>query len=94
MEEKQNFVYIVRCRDGSYYTGWTNNLSKRIKEHNESDRGAKYTRGRRPVVLVYYEAFDTPEEAMSREWHIKKLKRAEKEEIIKSGQCQDLQKIN
>lgn len=90
MEEKKNYAYIVRCSDGSYYTGWTNDLEKRIREHNESDRGAKYTRGRRPVVLVYAEAFDTPEEAMSREWHIKRLKRKEKEQLVKSGQRPDL----
>ena len=49
-----NYTYIVRCRDGSLYTGWTNNLEKRIKDHN-SGRGAKYTKSRRPVLLAYYE---------------------------------------
>ena len=61
MEKVHNYTYIVRCSDGSYYTGWTNNLEKRMKEHNEGRKGAKYTRGRRPVVLVYSEEFDTPE---------------------------------
>lgn len=82
MEKVHNYTYIVRCSDGSYYTGWTNNLEKRMKEHNEGRKGAKYTRGRRPVVLVYSEEFDTPEAAMSREWHIKQLSRKEKEALI------------
>ena len=69
-----NYTYIVRCSDGTLYTGWTNDLKKRIKDHNEG-RGAKYTRARRPVVLAYYEEFDTKEEAMSREWAIKHMTR-------------------
>ncbi len=76
-----NYTYIVRCIDGSLYTGWTNDLGKRIKDHNEG-RGAKYTKARRPVVLVYYEEFATKEEAMRREWEIKQLTRAEKLKIL------------
>ena len=72
-----NYTYIVRCRDGSLYTGWTNNLEKRIKDHN-SGRGAKYTKSRRPVLLAYYEEFATKEEAMRREWEIKQMKTAGK----------------
>ena len=72
-----NYTYIVRCRDGSLYTGWTNNLEKRIKDHNAGN-GAKYTKSRRPVVLAYYEQFATKEEAMRREWEIKQLKHLEK----------------
>ena len=72
-----NYTYIVRCRDGSLYTGWTNNLEKRLKDHN-SGRGAKYTKSRRPVLLAYYEEFATKEEAMRREWEIKQLKQLEK----------------
>ena len=82
-EEKHNYTYIVRCKDGTYYTGWTNNLEKRMKAHNEGRGGAKYTRSRRPVVLVYYEESETPEEAMSREWHIKQMSRSRKEELIR-----------
>ena len=63
---QENFTYIVKCSDGSLYTGWTNNLDKRLKAHN-SGRGAKYTKTRRPVELVYYEKFLTKQEAMSRE---------------------------
>ncbi len=76
-----NYTYIVRCADGSYYTGWTNDLNRRVKAHN-SGNGAKYTRSRRPVELLYFEAFRTKQEAMSREWHIKQLTRQQKEQLI------------
>ncbi len=81
--QKQNFVYILECKDGSLYTGWTNDLEKRVAAHNEG-RGAKYTKGRGPVVLRYWETFATKEEAMSREYHIKRLSRAEKMALIES----------
>lgn len=77
-----NYTYIVKCSDGTYYTGWTNDLERRIRVHNEG-KGAKYTRSRGPVELVYYEGFDTKEEAMSREARIKRLTRKEKEQLIK-----------
>lgn len=79
-----NYTYIVRCADGTLYTGWTNNLEKRLAAHN-SARGAKYTRSRRPVVLVYTEAYLTESEAMRREWQIKQLSRAQKEALIRQG---------
>ena len=69
-----NYTYILECSDGTYYTGWTNDLEKRVKMHN-AGRGAKYTRARRPVILAYYEVFQTKEEAMRREWEIKQLSR-------------------
>ncbi len=75
------YTYMVRCSDGSLYTGYTNDLDNRIEVHN-SGRGAKYTRSRRPVELAYFEEFSTKEEAMSREWHIKRLKRPQKEKLI------------
>ncbi len=78
-----NFTYIVECSDGSLYCGWTNDLDKRIKAHNEG-KGAKYTKTRLPVSLVYFEEFETKEEAMSREWHIKHLRRSEKLKLIKA----------
>lgn len=78
-----NYTYILRCSDGTYYCGWTNDIENRLKTHN-AGRGSKYTKVRLPVELVYYEEFETKEEAMSREWHIKKLSRAQKEELIKS----------
>lgn len=76
-----NFIYIVKCKDESLYTGWTNNLEARIKAHNDG-HGAKYTRGRGPVKLIYSEEFDTKEEAMSREFAIKKLSKSEKLKLI------------
>ena len=78
-----NYIYILRCSDGTYYCGWTNDLENRLKTHN-AGLGSKYTRVRLPVELAYYEEFETKEEAMSREWHIKRLSRAQKEELIKS----------
>lgn len=80
------FTYIVECKDGTYYTGWTNDLEKRMKAHN-SGNGGKYTAVRRPVNLVYYEEFETKQEAMSREWHIKQLTRKEKIDLIKKSAC-------
>lgn len=77
-----NYTYILECSDGSYYTGWTNDLHKRIQAHNDG-KGAKYTRSHRPVTLAYYEAFETKEEAMKRECEIKKLSRKEKEALVK-----------
>lgn len=79
-----NYTYMLRCRDDSLYTGWTNNIEKRLEDHN-SGKGAKYTKARRPVELVYYESFETKEEAMRREWQIKQLKKSEKEELIKKA---------
>jgi putative endonuclease len=72
-----NYTYILECKDGTLYTGWTNNLEKRLKDHNEG-KGAKYTKARRPVSLVYYEEFESKEEAMKREYAIKQMSRSEK----------------
>ena len=77
-----NYTYIVECSDGTLYTGWTNNLEKRLEAHN-AGKGAKYTKTRRPVKLVYQEQFETKEEAMSREYHIKQLSRKEKLKLMK-----------
>ena len=76
-----NYTYILECSDGTYYCGWTNDLEKRLDSHNDG-KGGKYTRARLPVKLVYHEEFDTKEEAMSREWHIKQMTRAQKESLI------------
>lgn len=78
-----NYTYIVECSDKSLYTGWTTNLEERLAAHNQGT-GAKYTRSRRPVKLVYCEEFQTKEEAMKREYAIKQLTRKEKEELISS----------
>ena len=76
-----NYTYIVKCADSTLYTGWTNDLDKRIKAHNNG-KGAKYTKTRRPVKLVYYEEHETKNEAMSREYEIKQLKREQKEQLM------------
>ena len=76
-----NYTYILKCKDGSLYTGWTNNLEKRVKDHNDG-KGAKYTKSRRPVTLVYLEEFETKEEAMRREYAILQMTRAEKEKLV------------
>lgn len=83
-EKKSCYMYIVRCRDDSLYTGWTNHLVERIAAHN-AGKGARYTKSRRPVELVYYETFGTKEEAMSREFHVKRLTREEKLKLISMG---------
>ena len=79
-----NYTYILKCKDDSLYTGWTNDLKKRITSHN-AGKGAKYTKARRPVELVYYEEFQTREDAMKREYAIKQLSRKEKEALIKTS---------
>ena len=78
-----NYTYMVECSDGTLYTGWTNNLEKRIKAHNDG-KGAKYTKTRLPVRLIYYEEFLTKEEAMQREYRIKRLSRTEKLSLIQN----------
>ena len=72
---------MLQCADGSLYCGWTSNLERRVKAHN-AGQGAKYTRSRRPVKLVYWEEYDTREEAMRREWQIKQMRRNAKEQLI------------
>ncbi len=80
-----NYTYILECNDKTLYTGWTNNLEKRLKAHNDG-KGAKYTKSRLPVRLVYYEEFNSKEEAMQREYRIKHLNRTEKMSLIKAHQ--------
>ncbi|MGL4624901.1 MAG: GIY-YIG nuclease family protein [Culicoidibacterales bacterium] len=78
-----HYVYMVQCRDQTLYTGYTTNLSRRIHEHNTSPKGAKYTRVRRPVRLVYAKAFLTRQAACQYEYQLKTLTRKQKQEIIK-----------
>ncbi len=72
-----NYVYIVKCNDGTLYTGWTTDIDKRIKAHNDGV-GAKYTKSRLPVSLMYFEEFSDKSDALKRECAIKKRKREEK----------------
>ena len=76
-----NYTYILECADGSLYCGWTNDVHKRVEDHN-AGKGAKYTKGRGPVKLVYYEAFETKEEACKREYVIKQLTKSQKMKLI------------
>ncbi|MDD4159705.1 MAG: GIY-YIG nuclease family protein [Synergistaceae bacterium] len=78
------WVYILMCSDGTLYTGWTNNIEKRLASHNRGT-ASKYTRGRRPVELIFKKEFCTKEEAMSQEAQIKSLKRSAKLLIAKTG---------
>ena len=82
--KRMNYTYILRCKDGSLYTGWTNDLEKRVACHN-AGKGAKYTKARIPVELAYYESFQSKEEAMRREWEIKRLTRKEKLALIEEN---------
>lgn len=76
-----NYTYMLRCADGTLYTGWTNDLEKRLKAHN-AGAGAKYTRARLPVELVWYETFDSKLDAQRREYAVKQLTRAQKQALI------------
>jgi putative endonuclease len=79
---KGHFVYVLRCSDGSLYTGYTTDLPRRIAEHNEG-KGAKYTRGRGPVSLVYFEQLADRSSGQKREQAIKRLSRAAKEALVR-----------
>lgn len=80
---KNHYVYIVECADETYYTGYTTDVARRVREHNEGS-GAKYTRGRTPVLLRHVEVFDSRSKAMKREYEIKQLTRGQKLELVQS----------
>jgi len=84
MADANHYVYVVECNDGTYYTGYTTDVERRITEHNDGT-GARYTRGRRPVELVHVESFDTQSDAMQREYAIKQLRRSAKETLVKDS---------
>lgn len=84
-----HYTYILKCKDNTYYTGYTTNLEKRLKAHNEG-KGAKYTRGRGPVELVYYEEYEEKQMAMRREWEIKQLSHKEKEIMCQEWEMKQL----
>ena len=83
------YVYMLRCADDTLYTGWTTDVKKRVETHN-SGKGAKYTRARLPVELVYTEEFEDKIDAQKREYAIKQLARAEKESLIESSVDEDI----
>ena len=78
-----NYVYLLRCADDTLYCGWTTDLERRLAVHN-SGRGAKYTRSRRPLALAYAEAHEDRRDALSREWHIKRMSREEKLRLVRA----------
>ncbi|WP_195924541.1 GIY-YIG nuclease family protein [Sarcina ventriculi] len=86
-----NYTYILECSDGSFYTGWTNDLEKRINCHNKG-KGAKYTRGRLPLKLVYFEEFIEKRDAQKREYVIKHLTRNDKLNLIKDFNLLNLER--
>ncbi|MBR3165712.1 MAG: GIY-YIG nuclease family protein, partial [Lachnospiraceae bacterium] len=87
-----NYVYLLKCADGTLYCGWTTDLEKRLGAHN-AGTGAKYTRSRRPVEIVYHEAFEEKTDALRREWSIKRMNRKQKLGLIEKdgngGQKED-----
>lgn len=83
MEKNEHYLYVLSCRDGSLYAGYTNNLEKRLKLHNEG-KGAKYTRGRGPVKLVYVKDFETKSDALKAEYAFKQMTRAKKNDFLTS----------
>ena len=84
MDKNNHYFYVLECADGSYYAGYTNDVNKRLRTHNDG-KGAKYTRGRRPVVLRYVEEYQTKTEAMQAEYRFKQLSRSTKERIVQMG---------
>ena len=80
------YLYVIRCSDGTLYTGITTDLVRRVHEHNATSRGAKYTKPRRPVQLVYYEPFNNRSSAQKAEHRFKKLRRKQKLEVIDGNQ--------
>lgn len=83
---ESNFVYILLCADGTLYTGWTTDVQARVRVHN-AGHGAKYTKSRLPVRLVYSECYPTRTQAMQREYAIKQLTRAQKQQLIGIDKC-------
>ncbi len=87
MKIDKHYVYIVECADGTFYTGYTTNVDRRINEHNYGSRAAKYTRSRRPVKLLYTEVYDNVSSALKREYQIKKLSRKQKKALVDYVAC-------
>ncbi|GKU85035.1 GIY-YIG nuclease family protein [Niallia sp. NCCP-28] len=81
METNSHYFYVLKCRDGSFYAGYTNNIKKRVETHN-SGKGAKYTRGRLPVCLVYWKDYSTKSEALKAEYAFKQWSRSKKERFL------------
>ncbi|WP_018924712.1 GIY-YIG nuclease family protein [Salsuginibacillus kocurii] len=91
-EKTEHYVYILECCDGSYYTGYTTDPTRRFHVH-ESGKGAKYTRARRPLALVYTKQYATKQDAMREEYAIKQLTRTQKEHLVYSGGKRDASSV-
>lgn len=87
-DRDRHFVYVLRCGDGTFYTGYTTDVDRRVREHERGD-GAKYTRGRGPLDVVHVEAYDDRSSAMRREYEVKQLTRAEKRELVAASPTPD-----
>lgn len=83
MAHVPHYVYMLQCSDGAYYVGYTTEVARRVREHNASSKGAKYTRGRRPVTLVYYVELKSRSEALKYEYVLRKKSRVKKEKLAK-----------
>jgi putative endonuclease len=81
MEISENYFYVLKCSDGTFYAGYTNDLEKRVDTHNKG-KGAKYTRGRLPVALLHYEIFSNKSEALKAEYRFKQMDRKNKEDYL------------
>ena len=79
------FVYLVQCSDGTFYTGITTDVQRRVTEHNETPKGAKYTKARRPVSLVYQESVGSRGDAQKREYVLRSLSHVEKKALVRVG---------
>ncbi|HWO76067.1 MAG TPA: GIY-YIG nuclease family protein [Bacillus sp. (in: firmicutes)] len=88
MEPYSHFIYVLECADGSYYTGYSTDVKKRVSVHN-AGKGAKYTRSRLPVTCIYKKGFETKREALREEYAFKRLSRKEKERFLKGKGEQD-----
>lgn len=84
METNKHYFYVLECADGSYYAGYTNDLQKRLETHN-AGKGAKYTRAKGPVEMIYSECFDTKPAAMKAEYAFKQLSKPQKIRYIAEG---------
>jgi len=82
MADVRHYVYMLECSDGTFYMGYSTEVARRVREHNESPKGAKYTRGRRPVALVYYVECASRSDALKHEHELRKKSRAEKEKLV------------
>ncbi|PGS49511.1 GIY-YIG nuclease family protein [Bacillus sp. AFS041924] len=88
MEDHKHYLYVLECSDATFYAGYTTNIERRVKQHNDR-KGAKYTRGRVPVKCIFFEEYETKREAMQAEYAFKQLTRENKERYMREGTSYD-----